>query len=413
MKILIYGINYSPELTGIGKYTGEMAEWLAEKGHEVTVVTAFPYYPEWAIHKEYKGKLWFRETINGVNVVRCPLYVPENVTSIKRIVHEFSFLLGVFPVWFGSLFRSKVDLVFSIAPPFHLGLLPLLYAKIRKVPFISHIQDLQVDAAKDLGMIKSNAFLNIMFSIERFILKGSTKVSSISEGMKKKILAKNVDASSYLMFPNWVDEDVIKPLSKEDSLRTEFGLSLDDQVILYSGNLGEKQGLEIIIEVAKSFIANKRVKFVICGSGGGKDKLIKMSEDAGLTNVLFFPLQPYDKLSNLLAIADLHLVLQKASASDLVMPSKLTGILAAGGCPIVTALPDTSLYEVINDHNLGILVEPESENGLIAAISEALKQDLNLYKGNARTYTLKYLSKERILSNFDSEIKKLIATSVK
>jgi colanic acid biosynthesis glycosyl transferase WcaI len=408
MKILIYGINYSPELTGIGKYTGEMAEWLAANGHKVTVITAFPYYPEWAIHEKYKGKMWFQETINGVKVIRCPLYVPAQVTSVKRIIHEFSFLLGVFPVWFASLFRSKADLVFSIAPPFHLGLLPLLYAKIRKVAFISHIQDLQVDAAKDLGMIKSKAFLNIMFAIERFILRKSTRVSSISEGMKKKILAKNVDPAKFLMFPNWVDEEVIKPLGKEESLRNEFGLSMNDKVILYSGNLGEKQGLEIIINVAQSFADNEEVKFVICGSGGAKEKLTKLADDAQLKNVLFFPLQPYEKLSNLLAIADLHLVLQKASASDLVMPSKLTGILAAGGCPIVTAMPGTSLFEVIHDHNLGILVEPESESGLIAAIAKALSQDLNVYKENARAYTLKYLSKEGILSDFDSEIKRLI-----
>ena len=257
-------------------------------------------------------------------------------------------------------------------------------------------------------MIKNKTFLNIMFSIEGFILKRSTKVSSISEGMKKKILAKRIDPSRYLMFPNWVDEAVIRPLGKEASLRGEFGLSLADQVILYSGNLGEKQGLEIIISAAKSFVSNRRVKFVICGSGGGKDKLTKMALDAQLDNVLFFPLQPYDKLSNLLAIADLHLVLQKASASDLVMPSKLTGILAAGGCPIVTAMPGTSLYEVIADHNLGILVEPESESALIAAITDGLAQDLNLYKENARNYSKKYLSKEGILSNFDREIRELV-----
>ena len=230
--------------------------------------------------------------------------------------------------------------------------------------------------------------------------------------MKRKILAKGIDKSKYLMFPNWVDEQVIKPLSKEESLRLEFGLSLDDQVVLYSGNLGEKQGLEVIVSIAKTFADNSRLKFVICGSGGGKDKLIQLAADAQLSNVLFFPLQPYSKLSNLLAIADLHLVLQKGSASDLVMPSKLTGILAAGGCPVVTALPGTSLYDVINNHKLGILVEPDSESGLISAISNALSQDLEVYKINARKYSMKYLAKDNILSKFNNDILELTKLNI-
>src|SRR4030095_13848610 len=99
MKIAVYGINYSPELTGIGKYTGEMATWFAEQGHEVHVITAMPYYPEWKVHEKYKRKLWFSEYIKGVKVFRCPLYVPKKITPLRRIIHEFSFLLSVLPVW--------------------------------------------------------------------------------------------------------------------------------------------------------------------------------------------------------------------------------------------------------------------------------------------------------------------------
>lgn len=404
MRILIYGINYAPELTGIGKYTSEMAEWLASNGHEVTVISALPYYPEWSIHQKYKGRSWFTENINGVKVIRCPLYVPQNVTSMKRILHEFSFLLSIFPIWFASLFQTRFNLVFSIAPPFHLGILPLFYAKLRGASLINHVQDLQVDAAKDLGMIKNKSFLNIMFSIEKFILRRSTKVSSISEGMRKKILAKGINKENYLMLPNWVDENVIKPMTKHESLRNKFGILESERVILYSGNLGEKQGLEIVINVAKSFKADVNLKFVICGSGGGRNRLVKLAEEAMLENVMFLPLQPYNELSNLLAMADLHLVLQKKSASDLVMPSKLTGILAAGGCAIVTAESGTSLYEVVHDNNLGILVMPESEGNLISAIKKALSEDLSIYRKNAREYSKVHLSKDTVLKEFNRQL---------
>lgn len=404
MRILIFGINYSPELTGIGKYTGEMGSWFAQQGHDVHVVTAVPYYPEWEVHDAYKGKKWFTEIIDGAKVHRVPLYVPKEVNSKKRIIHEFSFVAGVVPYLFKFLFSKKFDVVFCAAPPFHLGLLPLVYAKLRGVPMVSHVQDLQVDAAKELGMIKNKTFLNLMFGMERFILKKSTKVSTISLGMEHKIAAKGIAAGQRIMFPNWVDESAIKPLPKEQSLRSEFGIGLDDKVILYSGNLGEKQGLESIIDAAKIYKDRKDVYFIIVGSGGAKEKLQQMAADAALTQVKFYPLQPYEKLSALLATADVHLVLQKKSAADLVMPSKLTGILSAGGCSIVTAEPGTSLYSVMNQYDMGIICEPEDPQALASAIGEAINTDLSSYRTNARAYAEKFLSKQNILKQFESDL---------
>lgn len=404
MRVLIFGINYSPELTGIGKYTGEMGSWLAKHGHDVHVVTAVPYYPEWEVHNDYKGKYWHTENIDKAKVHRIPLYVPKSVSSAKRIIHEFSFVLGIIPVWVKLLFSKKFDVVFCIAPPFHLGILPLLYSKLKGVPMVTHIQDLQVDAAKELGMIKNKTFLNLMFWVERFILKNSTKVSTISLGMQLKINAKGISTDKQMLFPNWVDENNIKPLPKEQSLRADFGLKDTDKVILYSGNLGEKQGLEGIIDVALKYKGRNDVYFLIVGSGGGKEKLEQSAKDAGLTQVRFFPLQPYNKLSALLATADVHLVLQKKSAADLVMPSKLTGILAAGGCAIVTAEPGTSLYTVVNQHKMGVLIEPESVQSLYDGIEYVLNSDIDVYKANARKYAESFLSKEGILLDFEKKL---------
>ncbi|REA64490.1 colanic acid biosynthesis glycosyltransferase WcaI [Dyadobacter luteus] len=408
MRILVYGINYSPELTGIGKYTGEMCAWLAKQGHEVTVITALPYYPEWQVHPNYRGKMWHREVMEGVEVYRCPLYVPQEVTSLKRIIHEFTFLASTLPIWFLLLFRKKFDITFTINPPFHLGLLPLLFSKLNRSKVISHIQDLQVDAAKDLGMIKNENFLNIMFGMESFILKNSTVVSTISDGMQRKIEMKDINPAKIWQFPNWVDEQTIKPLSKAQSLRSEFGFTDADKVVLYSGNLGEKQGLEVIIDAAKTFQSQPDVHFFISGTGGGKERLVRLAQDAGLTNVQFHPLQPYEKLSALLAMADVHLVLQKKSASDLVLPSKLTGILASGGCAIVTALPGTTLYDVINKYNMGILAEPESSSALVAAIQTGLGEGAQLLRENARKYAVEHLGKEQILRKVEGRMEELV-----
>jgi colanic acid biosynthesis glycosyl transferase WcaI len=408
MRLLIYGINYAPELTGIGKYTGEMGAWLAENGHEVTVIAAPPYYPEWEIQAAYRNQGWRTETREGVRVHRCPLYVPRRVTSAKRILHELSFVLSSLVYWLPLLIGKKMDVVICPAPPFHLGVLPVLYGKLRGVPVVTHIQDLQVDAAKELGMIRNNWFLNLMFGVEQWILRHSQRVSTISEGMRAKVLAKGITASNVVLFPNWVDETQVYPLPPEQSLRGELGLSPAHRVVLYAGNLGEKQGLESIVAVAAAFRHRPDLIFVVVGSGGGKEKLQALVTERELTNVRFFPLQPYEKLSALLATADLHLVLQKKNAADLVMPSKLTGILAAGGCALVTALPGTSLYEVVQQHELGILVEPESVEALYEGIDRALQSDLSRYRTNARAYAQRYLRKEAILRAFEEELQGLV-----
>jgi colanic acid biosynthesis glycosyl transferase WcaI len=404
MRILLYGINYYPELTGSGKYSGEACEWLAKQGHEVEVITAMPYYPAWEINENYQSKWWHTEVINGVTVHRCPLYVPSNVTAFKRILLETSFVLASFIYWFKIFFTQKFEAVICVCPPFQLGLLPYFYSKLRGVAFIYHIQDLQVDMVNDLEMIKNKKVIKALFWVEKFIMNGATVISSISDGMLKKLKNKKLKVNNYLLFPNWVDTVRIKPLSSKESLREELGYKADDIIVQYSGTIAEKQGLEMIIEVAKEL---PLIQFMMVGEGGFKQKLIEKVENAKLNNIRFFPLQPYNKLSNLLVTGDIHLVLQKKSASDLVLPSKLTSILSAGTFAIVTASEGTSLYEIINAHKAGVLVEPESLNALKEAIVKYSQEDTTIYKSNGRLYAQKYLDKEQIMLGFEKNLQKL------
>jgi colanic acid biosynthesis glycosyl transferase WcaI len=411
MKILVYGINYHPELTGIGKYTGEMCAWLAAQGHQVEVITAMPYYPQWKIDDQYVDKKWFTETVQQVKVRRSPLFVSQKVNSKNRIIHEFSFLLSSKLHWIASLFR-KYDVVISIYPPLIVGVFPLLYRLIHRKPWVFHIQDLQVDAAKELGMIKNKFILNTLFRIEKFFLRKSTRISSISPGMKKKILNKGFPESKYLNLPNWVDTVFIRPMPVEQSLRSRLGFGAEEKIVLYSGNLGEKQGLEIIIQAAELLKDISNLRIVIAGEGAAKRRLEELTKNKQLKNIYFMSLMPYQDLPAFLNMADIHLVLQKKEASDLVLPSKLCSILSVGGVSVVSALEDTTLYNLVKDNNLGMVIEPESATALANAINELIDSSpIEQIKINARNYALQNLSIGQILGNFEEELKSLIKNS--
>ncbi len=408
LKILIYGINYHPELTGTGKYTGEMCDWLAERGHSVEVITGQPYYPQWQIYEQYKKRWYVKESLNGVTVHRSPLYVPKRVTGKARILHEISFNLTACIYWFSALFR-KYDVIIAISPPLQSGIYPALHKLIKRVPFIFHIQDLQVDAAKNLGLITSKPLLYALELFEKCILRMASRVSTISEGMKEKILSKNIDPKNVMMIPNWANIDGIKPLPKELSLKGELGFSEEDRIILYSGNIGEKQGLEMVIDVAEKLQNHPNIHFVFAGAGASRERLKNLAESKKLTNLRFLPLQPMEKFSAMLAMADIHLVIQKRAASDLVMPSKLVNILSAGGLAIVTAEKGTALYNEIANNNMGITIEPENADALQKAIEDAIFNDPAQLKQNARKYAEDNLDRDKILMELERTIYELIS----
>lgn len=404
MKVLLYSINHAPELTGIGKYNGELSKWLASEGHEVKVVTAFPYYPNWKVQTPYTGRWWKKERPSErETIIRCPLYVPRKLSALKRILHEFSFLLTSSLVLLASFFQ-KYDVIICVVTPFHLGIPARFFAWLKGIPMVYHVQDLQVDAASDLNMIKHQPLLKMMKSLEKWILDRADVVSTISEGMIRKIEAKGIQSEKIHFFPNWVDTDFIHPLPKSKSLRETFGFQPSDRIVLYSGNLGEKQGLENIIEVASQLRTTEKLFFIIAGEGGAKNRLQELVNEHQLNNIRFLPLQDYDKLAALLAMADLHLVLQKKAISDLVMPSKLSTILAAGGCALITAEDGSTLHKIACQHKIGIVIKPDDPVSLKEGVLNAFSGDRYIYMQNARTYAERFLHKDKVLRMFEQQL---------
>lgn len=395
-SILVLGINCFPELTGIGKYSGEMIKWFAANGNRTAMITTPPYYPNWKVQDPYTGNWYLKEQVtDNLVIYRCPLYVPASPSGMKRLIHEFTFFISAFFIVFKLLFQKKYDVIFAVAPPFHLGFLALFYRFFKGGKIVYHIQDLQIEAAKELKMLKPWMF-GVLFTLERFILKRVNIISTISEGMRKKIYAKIVRPIA--IFPNWVDTDVFYPIENRHQLKEKWGFSSEDRLVLYSGSIGEKQGLDSLIRIAAELQSDKLLKFIICGTGPFKVKLQQMTAQMNLQNVFFLPLQANDVFNEFMNIADLHLVLQKGDASDLVMPSKLTTILSVGGLALVTARQNTTLFDVITDNKMGEVIIPEDDSLLKQAIIRCSSGDFSRERLNARTYAEKYLNKESTLS---------------
>jgi colanic acid biosynthesis glycosyl transferase WcaI len=396
-RILVLGINCLPELTGIGKYTGEMVSWMAQEGHETTMVTGFPYYPNWKVQAPYSGNNYKKEKMfdGKLTIYRCPLYVPKNPSGLKRLIHESIFFVSAGFVVFKLLFGKKQDLIFAIAPPFHLAILALFYRFCRGGRIVYHVQDLQIEAAKELKMLRYKWMFDLLFGIEHFIQRKMDFITTISEGMMKRVGRKIPKDIKF--FPNWVDTVSFYPLENRSKLKTKWGYQEDDHLVLYSGSIGEKQGLDCLITIADKLASYSKIKFLICGTGPYKQELFKMAQERNLTNLDFLPLQEFDVFNEFLNMADVHLVLQKANASDLVMPSKLTTILSVGGLALVTANEGTTLHDVINMHQMGIVIDAENEILLAETIVHSSTNNLDPCRINARKYAEKYLDKRNIL----------------
>jgi colanic acid biosynthesis glycosyl transferase WcaI len=393
MRILIYSANFAPELTGIGKYSGDMAWWLAEQGHEVRVVCAPPYYPSWQVDRKYRWPPYRREKWHGVDVWRTPLWVPKSPKGLTRLVHLLSFALASFPVMLWQV-AWRPDVVLTVAPAFMCAPAGLLTAWLCRAKCWLHLQDFEVDVAFGMGLLKGRLLQRIALRMESSLLRRFDTVSTISGRMMQRLCAKGVTVGKTRYLPNWVDLTRAMPLN--NGYRTQLGIAEDAVVVLFSGSLSGKQGLMVIPDTAKLLRSRDEIVFVVCGEGVMQSKL--QAAAAGLPNVRFMPLQPSGQVSELLAMADIHLLPQSPDAADLVLPSKLGGMLASGRPVIATCRAGTEISEIVSQ--CGLVVAPENSMQLAHAIS-TLADDPERRKSlgrRARTFAENNFERHAVLS---------------
>lgn len=405
LRLLIVGLNYAPEPVGIGPYTAGLAEFLAARGHSVSVVAGRPYYPQWRVPPAYRRLAWRRSRENGVSIVRCPHYVPAQPTGVRRILHHLSFAAAALGPALGAARRERSDAVLCIAP----SLLSVPVAKAAALaagaPLWLHIQDFEVDAAQATGLVGGGGrAARALARLERAWLRWANMVSTISPQMVTRLQAKGVPAERTAELRNWAAPPALAAsgaASGAEPFRRAWGLE-GKTVALYSGTLARKQGVGILAEAARCLGARPDIAFVVCGEGPEGPALAAASR--GLPNLQLHPLQPAERLAELLAIADVHVLPQVTAAADLVLPSKLTNMLQSGRPVVATAEPGTGLADEVA--GCGLIVPPGDAAALAAAVARlADDADLRASLGEtARQRAAERWSQDAILGTFAARL---------
>jgi len=320
------------------------------------------------------------------------------------LLHHASFALTSAPAAIANAYRWRPNLIFTVAPSLmSSALIAPLARRVRASSWL-HIQDFEVDAAFDLGLLRNKYLREMMLAAERRILRSFDAVSTISPQMLQRLKNKGVNNSRLFELRNWIDTSKITPGNRRARFRDELKLTDSNIVVLYAGTMSNKQGLDLIIEAAKAIDGeHATIQFILCGDGPHKSALQELA--AGMTNVHFLALQSDDRFAQLLNTADIHVIPQRAEAADLVLPSKLGGIFASGRPVITMAAADTGLAEEVE--GAGFVVPPGDVRALVTAVQALAEQaELRHRLGeNARRRAMDRWDKTKMLKSLEHDLK--------
>ncbi|MCP9772253.1 glycosyltransferase family 4 protein [Synechococcus sp. Tobar12-5m-g] len=372
MKVLVSSSFFAPDHAGIGVYSTDFPVYLAERGHCVTMVTGFSYYPRWQKSPEDRGRLLATGRYQGVRTLRGYLYVPRKVSTFKRLLHEASFCLFAA---LNFLRAGRPDVIVIFTPPFFLGFVALLAAKVWCRPLVINIQDLPLDAAVALGMLETGPLSRIMQTLEGWIYRQADQVTTISDGMLVKVWAKGVPSHKTRLVPNWVDVKEYAGAAPSGRFLNQHSAAVNKLTVAYAGNLGVKQGVDSLIRLASAVEHDPRFYFFVIGDGADKPRLSTMADEMQLKNLTFLPFLDQNKYKEMLTDVDLIFVSQRSGAGDNFFPSKLLGLMARQKPLLVAADASSELAQAIVAGRFG-LVSPYGD-------LPGLQQNLETYANDA------------------------------
>jgi colanic acid biosynthesis glycosyl transferase WcaI len=395
MRIVVWGINYAPERIGIAPCNVALCEYLAAEGCEVTMLTAFPYYPAWKKRAVDAQWIFQSERLNGIRVLRCWQYVPKRVSTIERILHEFSFVALSF---LRLLFLPTPDLLIVVSPPLLAGVLARFFCRAKGGKYLLHLQDLQPDAAINLGMVKSPFLIRGLKTLESIAYRGAWQVSAISAGMLDILRKRGAEEFKLRYFPNGTN-----PITQAQRgrFRALNGFDPDAFLVVYSGNLGIKQELQHLILAMRS-VGNADIRLIVCGEGVQKERLLELA--AGLQNVWFKDVQDPKDYTDMVLDADLMVVSLASGSGNSFFPSKLLSACAAAK-PVLTICDiDSELAAVVETNRCGVVVRPADPEELARRLESLSRDPEQLDRmGKSAKQLADRFSWSEILENFARE----------
>lgn len=399
LSILILTQYFPPEVGAPQNRLYELAVRLMKHGANIDVLTAMPNYPQMVIHQTYRGKMYVKEEMSGMDVFRSYIYVSRSSGIFSRLMNYFSFVITSFIT--GILKTGRYDYIFCESPPLFLGISAILLKKLKRTKLIFNVADLWPESAEKLGIINNKLLLKISTKLELLCYNQSSLITGQHKGIVKNISART-NGKPVHWLPNGVDLEFFNPNIYHKGWRISHGFSEMDFLMGYGGILGHAQGLEVIIKAANLLKDLTVVKFIILGSGPEKKKLLDLNSELENSNVYFFETIPKDDMPIFLKSMDCSIIpLRNIEFFKGVVPSKIFENMAMEK-PILLGVRGEAEELVVGEGKAGLAFEPESPEELKSKILELYENnDLNMELGkNGRSYVEKAFNRTDIAVGF-------------
>lgn len=394
MNVLWLTHYFPPEVGAPQTRIFELARGLVRRGHQVTALTGFPNYPSGVIPERYRGRLFQREEMEGIRIVRSWVYATPNKGFFRRLLNHLSLTLTSVPA---SLVIRDIDVIVIESPPLFLGIAGYLISRMKRVPYLLYVADLWPGAAVALGALKNPLLIRMSESLERFLYRRAATVITVTRGLRRVLIEQGLPEARVALLTNGVDTNRFHP--SVDPAPAIEQLALDDRLtVTYAGTHGMAHGLGIMVEAARLLRDEPGIRFVMVGEGAEKAELMQQAAGYGLENLDFFPNQLRTFMPHLWAAVDIAVVpLRGVDLFHSTLPAKLFEIMAME-CPVILAA-EGEARELLLEAQAGLTVEPENPEGLAKAILQlagdaAARQS---YGRNGRRYVKTYFEREGLI----------------